>query len=257
MAGPVEWCSPDNHTCSFVSRPLVKAVCGNWAPAGFHGIAERGLGAHRFRSGIDQSGGGRRVFRPAWNESPAHQRQFTGGYFRILADDCYRLSGGYVVTRAPVFFPRDGIEVLLDDLLSPRQLAAPAHEGNYGRSDERFTRPSKVVVGGRNISVQTFALIPHASSKFWGTYLLSLCFCAHSLSGIELRYSFSDSFNLRTISSNEVGVTGMAPIGLSQFELPLIRNFAAPHKHPKLMRDAYKRTKVTSRSASDRLGGLS
>jgi hypothetical protein len=33
--------------------------------------------------------------------------------------------------------------VLLDDLLSPRQLAAPAHEGNYGRSDERFTRPSK------------------------------------------------------------------------------------------------------------------
>jgi hypothetical protein len=107
------------------------------------GIAERGLGAHRFRSGIDQSGGGRRVFRPAWNASPAHQRQFTGGFFRILADDCYRLSGGDVVTRAPVFFPRDGIEVLLDDLLSPRQLAAPALEGKYGRSDERFTRPSK------------------------------------------------------------------------------------------------------------------
>jgi hypothetical protein len=103
-------------------------------------------------------------------------------------------------------------------------------EGNHGRSDERFTRPPKVAVGGRNILVQTFASIPHASSKFWGTYLLSLCFCAHSLSGIELRYSFSDSFSLRTNSSNEVGVTGMAPIGLSQFELPLIRNFAAPHK---------------------------
>ena len=29
MAGPVEWSSPDNHTCSFVSRPLVKTVCGN------------------------------------------------------------------------------------------------------------------------------------------------------------------------------------------------------------------------------------
>jgi hypothetical protein len=110
----------------------------------------------------------------------------------------------------------------------------------------------KLVVGGRNISVQTFASIPHASSKSWGTYLVSLCFCAHSLSGIELRYSFSDSFNLRTISSNEVGVTGMAPIGLSQFELPLIRNFAAPYKHPKLLRDVYKRTKVTSRSTSDR-----
>ena len=24
MTGPVEWCSPDNHTCSFVSRPLVE-----------------------------------------------------------------------------------------------------------------------------------------------------------------------------------------------------------------------------------------
>jgi len=215
MAGPVEWSSPDNHTCSFVSRPLVKAVCGNRAPAGFHGIAERGLGAHRFRSGIDQSGGGRRVFRPAWNESPSHRRQFTGGFFRILADDSHIK------------------EIIADRMSGSRVLP-------------------KVAVGERNISVQTFASIPHASSKFWGTYLLSLCFCAHSLSGIELRYSFSDSFNLRTISSNEVGVTGMAPIGLSQFELPLIRNFAAPYKHPKLLRDVYKRTKVTSRSASDR-----
>lgn len=75
-----------------------------------------------------------------------------------------------------------------------------------------------------NNLVQTSASIPHASSKFWGTYLLSLCFCTHSLSGIELRYSFSDSFNPRTISSNEVGVTGMSPQALPQFELPLIRN---------------------------------
>jgi sulfopyruvate decarboxylase subunit beta len=26
MAGPVEWCSPDNHTCSFVSRPFVETI---------------------------------------------------------------------------------------------------------------------------------------------------------------------------------------------------------------------------------------
>src|ERR1700691_1159123 len=25
MAGPVEWCSPDNHTCSFVSRPFAES----------------------------------------------------------------------------------------------------------------------------------------------------------------------------------------------------------------------------------------
>jgi hypothetical protein len=61
-----------------------------------------------------------------------------------------------------------------------------------------------------NIWTQSLATIPHASSKSCGTYLLSLCFFAHSLNGIELRYSFSDSFNLPTISSNEVGVLGMS-----------------------------------------------
>src|SRR5450759_1314296 len=69
----------------------------------------------------------------------------------------------------------------------------------------------------RNISAQSFDSITHASSKSWGTYLLSLCFCAHSFNGIELRYSFSDSFNRRTISSNEVGVWGMSMQDLPQF----------------------------------------
>ena len=45
----------------------------------------------------------------------------------------------------------------------------------------------------RNISSQSFVAIPHAFSKSCGTYLLSLYFCAHSLNGIELQYSFSDS----------------------------------------------------------------
>jgi hypothetical protein len=77
---------------------------------------------------------------------------------------------------------------------------------------------------GKRLRVQTFATIPHASSKSWGTYLLSLCFFAHSFNGIEFRHSFSDRFNRVTISSNEVGVTGMTPpLGLPQFELLLIR----------------------------------
>ena len=92
---------------------------------------------------------GRRVFRPAWNESSAHQRQFTGGFFRILADDCY-LSEGDVVTRAPVFFPRDGTEVfsmicfLRDSLQRPhmKEIMADRMSGSH-------VLP-KVVVGGRN-----------------------------------------------------------------------------------------------------------
>jgi|SRR5450631_1313751 len=103
-------------------------------------------------------------------------------------------------------------------LLSPTELVATAHrelmaDGIKGRSRRE------------NVLVQTFATIPHASSKSWGTYLLSLCFRAHSFSGIELRYSFSDNFNWLTITSNEVGVLGMSPQGLPQFELLLIRNF--------------------------------
>src|SRR6266403_925918 len=45
----------------------------------------------------------------------------------MLADDRYRLSGSNVVTRSPVFISRDTIEVLLKNLLSPRQPIAPAH----------------------------------------------------------------------------------------------------------------------------------
>src|ERR1039458_98966 len=68
--------------------------------------------------------------------------------------------------------------------------------------------------------------IPHASSKSWGTYLLSLCFCAHSFRGIELRYCFSDKFNRRTICSNELGVLGMSSEGLPQLRLPLFCNLS-------------------------------
>ena len=49
------------------------------------------------------------------------------GFLRMLADDRDRLGRGDVVTRAPVFFPGDAVEVFLDKLLSPRQSVASAH----------------------------------------------------------------------------------------------------------------------------------
>ena len=44
-----------------------------------------------------------------------------------------------------------------------------------------------MTLAAENIWAQTFTTMPHSSSKSWGTYLLSLCFCAHSFNGIELR----------------------------------------------------------------------
>jgi hypothetical protein len=93
---------------------------------------------------------------------------------------------------------------------SPTQFVAPAHEEIIADGMDVSHIPLRSR-SREDLSLQTFASIPHASSKSWGTYLLSLCFLAHSFNGIEFRYSFSDSFNLRTISSNEVGVLGISP----------------------------------------------
>jgi len=41
------WCSPDNHTCDFMSRPLVEPVSGNQTAAALERLPERGLGADR------------------------------------------------------------------------------------------------------------------------------------------------------------------------------------------------------------------
>ena len=48
---------------------------------------------------------------------------------RILANHWDRLGRGNVVTRTPVFISRDGVEVLLDNLLSTRQPVTPARGG--------------------------------------------------------------------------------------------------------------------------------
>ena len=49
------------------------------------------------------------------------------GRLRILADDRYRLGGRNVVARIPVLFSGNAVEVLLDNLLSLRELVASAH----------------------------------------------------------------------------------------------------------------------------------
>ena len=95
-----------------------------------------------------------------------------------------------------------------------------AHLATYSDSMRLSSSPSREISGfGHSPQCRTL----HASSKSRGT-LVSLCFCGHCLKGIELRYSFSDRFNRRTISSNEVGVLSIFAPALPQFELTLSRN---------------------------------
>src|ERR1700733_1646762 len=46
----------------------------------------------------------------------------------MLADDGDRLCGGDVEAGSPVFFSRDAVEVLFNDLLSPRESISAAHK---------------------------------------------------------------------------------------------------------------------------------
>jgi hypothetical protein len=102
-------------------------ICTYQAPARFQRIAERRLCACRFRSGVNHLGCAGRVFCPRRNETPAHQRQFTDWFFRVMANDRDWLGGSNVVSRRPVIVPCRAVEVFLDDLLSPRQSVTPAH----------------------------------------------------------------------------------------------------------------------------------
>ncbi len=68
----------------------------------------------------------------AADESLAHDgmrpQRIARGLLRILADDRDGLGGSNIVARTPILFPRDGSEVLFNDLLSPRKSIAPAHK---------------------------------------------------------------------------------------------------------------------------------
>jgi len=74
MAGPVEWCSPDNHTCSFMSQPLVKPVRRDEASAVGQRITECWLRRRCLGSGVNHHCCAGHILRPRWDESPPHQR---------------------------------------------------------------------------------------------------------------------------------------------------------------------------------------
>ena len=95
-------------------RPLVESVRRDETSAVGEWITERWLSRRRLRSGVNHTGSGGRLFRPTWNETPAHQRQQSDGLFWMLADHRDLLGGSDVVAGVPVFFARDGVEVLLD-----------------------------------------------------------------------------------------------------------------------------------------------
>jgi hypothetical protein len=102
MAGPVEWCSPDNHTCSFVSRPLIKAVCGNQAAASFYGITESRLLRSSLRHPIDGPESDGCVFRPIGDQSPTDQAKSALRLFPLLTDNGDLLTWGNVPAWGPV-----------------------------------------------------------------------------------------------------------------------------------------------------------
>src|SRR5215471_12292920 len=102
MAGPVEWYSPDNHTCSFMSQPFIETVCRNQTTAILHRLTECRFGGGSLRSGVNQTSGAGDVLRPGWNQSPPHQRQHATWFLRMLADDRNWLCGSDAVAGSPV-----------------------------------------------------------------------------------------------------------------------------------------------------------
>ncbi len=127
MAGPVWWCSPDNHTCNFMSHPFVEAICRNEASSRFHCITKCRRRRRCFRSCVNHSRSAGHVLSPRRNETPANVRNFPHGFLWVLPDDWHTLRRCDVVARTPVCFTGHTIEVLLDDLLPSRQSVASAH----------------------------------------------------------------------------------------------------------------------------------
>src|SRR5689334_5152249 len=67
-----------------------------------------------------------------------------------------------------------------------RIVEAQPSSGSLFTTHPNRRRADKRPLARKNTSPQSFASIPHASSKSWGTYLLSLCFFAHSFNVTEL-----------------------------------------------------------------------
>jgi hypothetical protein len=61
------------------------------------------------------------------NESPPHQRQPTTGFLWVQANDRDKLGRCDIVARIPVLLPRGTVEILLNNLLPPRESVPSAH----------------------------------------------------------------------------------------------------------------------------------
>jgi hypothetical protein len=126
MAGPVGWRSPDNHTCNFMSHPLIKAVCRNPTASGPDRISERCRGRDRLRPRVDGLRAEAGISGPRRNQAPSDQRQLAE--VGSLAYDWHRLSRSDVVARLPVILEGNCVKVLGDDLLTARELVAATHD---------------------------------------------------------------------------------------------------------------------------------
>jgi hypothetical protein len=71
-----------------------------------------------------------------------------------------RLDRCNIVSRSPVFFPRDTLEILLDKLLSSRQSVAPTHEKIMAESVWSSAVPSSIVALYCAFIVALFARVP-------------------------------------------------------------------------------------------------
>ena len=132
------WCSPDNHTCSFVSRPFVKRIGRHQAAPVFHRVTECGQRYCGFRSRVDHARSARSIFRPRRNQSPSHLRELSRGLSGILSDNRNRLGRSDIVPRYPVLGIGDRVEVFRYDLLPARESIAATHSSNYVRSRLRM-----------------------------------------------------------------------------------------------------------------------
>src|SRR5271157_4917528 len=126
MAGPVAWCSPDNHACHFMSHPLKKTVRRKQAPTAREGIAEGGLTRDRLRARIDRLEADTGVAGPGRNQAPASQREVPLRCRWILANNSDGLRRGDVVARLPIDLVIS-LEVFCDQLLASGQTIAATH----------------------------------------------------------------------------------------------------------------------------------
>ena len=124
MAGPVGWCSPDNHTCDFMSHPFIKSISRmNTAPL-LKGFGEGWLVQYGLGARVEWALAGGEVLRPTRYQSPAGKREIAAS--RPLTDDANRLRGRNVISWLPLSLTL-GLKVILDHLLAARETITATH----------------------------------------------------------------------------------------------------------------------------------